>query len=73
MPLNTAPPFQGTDFGLETTGLFPHLAVGGDFSITGVKFNSATSTEITPTSDDANGGLLLKTPSGEKYWALFDG
>ena len=72
MPLNTAPPFQGTDFGLETTGQFPHLVVGGDFSITGVKFNSATSTEITPTTDDADGGLLLKTPSGEKYWALFD-
>jgi hypothetical protein len=79
MPLNTAPPFAGTDTGLETTtggAGFPALSVGGDFSITGVKFNNATSTEITESTSDnddtANGGLLLKTPGGTKYWALFD-
>lgn len=72
MPLNTAPPFQGTDFGLETVPSHPHLVVGGDFSITGIKFDSATSTEIVPATEDADGGLLLKTPGGTKYWAFID-
>lgn len=71
MPLNTAPPFEGTDNGLETPPAFPALSVGGDFSITGIVFEDATSTEIT-TATDANGGLLIKTPNGgPKYWAVF--
>ncbi len=72
MPLNTAPPFAGTDDGLETTGTAPHLVVGGEFAISGIKFEDATSVEVTPSTDDADGGLLLKTPDGTKYWALTD-
>lgn len=71
MPLNTAPPFEGTDLGLETTSNFPSLNVNGEFSISGIKFESAASAEIT-TNNQANSGLLIKTPSGEKYWALMD-
>ena len=71
MPLNTAPPFEGTDLGLETTSNFPNLNVNGEFSISGIKFESATSTEIT-NNNQANSGLLIKTPSGAKYWALMD-
>ena len=72
MPLNTAPPFVGTDTGLETSGSAPHLVVGGDFEISGIKFDDATSVEVTPSTDDADGGLLLKTPDGTRYWALTD-
>ena len=72
MPLNTAPPFAGTNDGLETTGSAPHLVVGGEFAISGIKFDNATSVEITPSTDDADGGLLLQTPDGTKYWALTD-
>ncbi len=71
MPLNTAPPFEGTDLGLETTSNFPSLNVNGEFSISGIKFESAASAEIT-NNNQANSGLLIKTPSGEKYWALMD-
>ena len=72
MPLNTAPPFSGTNDGLETTGTAPHLVVGGEFAISGIKFEDATSVEVTPSTDDADGGLLVQDSDGNKYWALTD-
>jgi hypothetical protein len=77
IPLNTAPPFAGTDLGLSTVSTHPHLSVGGDFEITGINIEQATTTEVgSPTSATANKGLLLKEKTGastyKDYWILMD-
>lgn len=86
IPLNTAPPFEGTDLGLATTSTRPHLVVGGNLDITALKFNAPTNNndvmtvDAIPdgTSNTATHGLLLKnktfdlngTATIKDYWAL---
>lgn len=77
IPLNTAPPFAGTDLGLSTVASHPHLSIGGDFEITGITIDQANTTEVgSPTSATANKGLLLKEKTGastyKDYWILMD-
>ncbi len=86
IPLNTAPPFEGTDLGLATTSTRPHLVVGGNLDITALKFNAPTNNNDVMTADaipdgtsnTATHGLLLKnktfslngTATIKDYWAL---
>ena len=73
LPLNTAPPFAGTDLGLETITNFPHLVVNGKFKITGLEISNTTSTSVTtPTTSTANSGLLLRKPTTQSSWDSFD-
>lgn len=75
IPLNTAPPFAGTDLGLSTVASHPHLSIGGDFEITGITIDQGNTTEVgSPTTATANTGLLLKEKTGastyKDYWIL---
>jgi hypothetical protein len=84
IPLNTAPPFAGTDTGLQTTSTHPHLVITGDFEVTGLQINTATVNNLSATSGTnsssgatANEGLLLKKPTGDgstlqQYWLFVD-
>lgn len=77
IPLNTAPPFAGTDLGLSTVASHPHLSIGGDFEITGITMDQANTTEVaSPTTATANTGLLLKEKTGastyKDYWILMN-
>jgi len=77
IPLNTAPPFAGTDLGLSTVASHPHLSIGGDFEITGINIEQADTTEVSsPTAATASKGLLLKEKTGastyKDYWILMD-
>lgn len=77
IPLNTAPPFAGTDLGLSTVASHPHLSIGGDFEITGINIKQATSSVVaSPGTATADTGLLLKEKTGSStykdYWILMD-
>lgn len=61
LPLNTAPPFVGTNLGLATTSTHPHIVVGGEFGVTGFKFAPPKGTGDSTTVDEVAAGDVLAT------------
>lgn len=53
LPLNTAPPFTGTNTGLKTTGSYPNIDVP-QLSFENLSFDSLVTTEITDNLDTVN-------------------
>ena len=79
LPLNTAPPFLGSDDGLSTSVEFPHLVVNGDVETTGLQFDQAATQEIgsagyaTASAAVAQEGFYIKQYNTNKeFWILIN-
>lgn len=84
LPLNTAPPFVGTNLGLATTSTHPHIVVGGEFGVTGLKIapppetgDSTTVDEVAAGDVKATKGMLVKNKPNNidplnSYWVLME-
>ena len=73
LPLNTAPPFAGTNLGLETISTHPHLSVNGKFKITGFEIaNTASAPVADSAAATADSALRLRKPTTASSWDSFD-